>query len=69
MADGVGSGDGVNDLGSAGVLAEPRPDARRRSPGLIEIDEWPAPGSVLRTFALTVLAIVLLGVILTTINR
>jgi hypothetical protein len=69
MAEGFGLGDGVNDLGSTAVLAERRAAARRRSPGLIEIDEWPAPGSVLRVFGLTVMAILLLGWILTAIGH
>jgi hypothetical protein len=69
MGEQWGYGDGMNDLGRARPLAESTvSDGSRRRPNHLDADRWPAVGTVLRVIGLVLLALVILGWVLTALN-
>ena len=69
MAEGFGLGDGMNDLGSTGALAESSvSDARRRHHRRPDPGAWPSAGTIVRAVILVFMAIVAAGWLLTALN-
>jgi hypothetical protein len=69
MSDSFGLGDGSTDLSNVRAVAEAKvADAQRQQPNPVDAGRWPRGVTVVRLLVALVVAIVLLGWLLTALN-
>jgi hypothetical protein len=69
MSQGFGLGDGPYDLSATPGLADSQASAARQTHrDRVSVGRWPAPGTIVRVLLLALIAIVVIGWVLTAIT-